>query len=247
MESKKVYCHKCIYYKCGIKDNNDVCFNTKSNEACCMSPNNIKSDNVDKFTNKFISSPEIINEFNNCRWYVSKNGDVTHTTFSLTNIPYGPLKYQLTNDGDMYYTMDIQSISNTTYQWTSNFKDILWDRELYFKLGKNTNFSINGSIKNESESSININFSLDINTSYGVTLNMTSDNILIPPSETYVFNNQKLTNIINFNDMYLMEKDILNFSFDVQPDYELDNNGVAIDPEKAKWKLSLNELILNID
>ena len=236
MQTRKVYCDKCIYYK----SESDI-------NACCMCPNNIKPNNVGQFTNQYLSSPKIINEFNNCRWYISKNGDVSHTTFSLTNIPYGPMKYQLTNDGNMYYTLSIQSVFEDEYKWTSNFHDILWDRELYLSIGKNSIFALNGSIKNESDTSVTIDYSLDIKTMGGITLKLTEDKLKIEPNQSYIFNKEKLNNIIFFNDMYLMNNDILNFSFKVSPQYEVNENGSSPEVDKAKWKLTLNELVLSID
>ena len=68
----KIFCSDCKYF---TQHHTTKCFNTYDAENLherCESPKNIRVDYSDDITNKYISSPSIINRFNNCLWFEKK-------------------------------------------------------------------------------------------------------------------------------------------------------------------------------
>lgn len=214
----KAYCSKCIYYKCDNNKINDK-FEIKDSNmyACCMAPQNIKDTNVNKYSDMFISSPNIINKFNTCRWFQSIDDVKPNTIFAFTNLLYGPYKFQLLNNTSEEYKLDLLNQGHQIYQWQSTFKELLWKRDLYKILNKETKYSLNGILKNSKLCDVSINVKVILNTSYGITLDLCKSTIYLPEDEEVDLSFIRFDNISKFYEMAFRDNDKIIVEFDITP------------------------------
>lgn len=73
----KIYCINCKFYKNCRKSH--ICedtFDCTNIHERCDAPQNIRDDYKIEKSDKYISCPSIINRFNNCKWFVSKQPTV---------------------------------------------------------------------------------------------------------------------------------------------------------------------------
>lgn len=71
--NSKVYCVQCAYFNSCKRTNSRVSYDDFNVHETCNAPQNIRSSYLSDGSNKYISSPCIINKFNNCKWFCSKS------------------------------------------------------------------------------------------------------------------------------------------------------------------------------
>lgn len=71
--NSKVYCTQCAFFNCCRRSNARVSYDDFNVHETCNAPQNIRSSYLSDGSNKYISSPSIINKFNNCKWFCSKS------------------------------------------------------------------------------------------------------------------------------------------------------------------------------
>lgn len=221
----KAYCSKCIYYKC---DNNKITdkldIKDTNLNTCCMAPQNIKDTNINKYSDMFISTPDIINKFNTCRWYQSIDETSPNTVFALTNLLYGKYKFQLLNNTNNEYTIDLLNYGDQIYQWQSTFKELLWKRDLYKTLDKKTKYSLTGNIKNSNLCDILIEINVELSTSYGITMDICKSIIYLTQGMNIDLSNIRFDNISKFYEMALRDNDSIKISFKIIPVFNQNDN-----------------------
>jgi len=82
-DSPKVYCENCIFFIPGEHIPMDFGPPVTQLEKC-ISPNNFKDTHVAPHELP-ISQPKIINQFNNCVWYIAKHGSSSSSSGSNTS------------------------------------------------------------------------------------------------------------------------------------------------------------------
>ena len=224
MEDKS-YCSKCIYY---VSDVNKVSrrpeFADTNYLSCCMAPQNIKDTNVNKYSDMFISNPTEINKFNNCRWYSPIENVPNMTRFGLSNLLYGAHRFQMINDGNTEYTLDLLNSGKQTYSWQSTFKELLWNRDLYKTLNKNTKYYLSGTLKNSNLCDIIVTINLLVETSYGIKLPISEITFELDQDDDIVFSNFELVNNSKFYEIALRDNDKLIISFTIDPKFDKNSN-----------------------
>lgn len=251
MENKKVYCSKCVHYRC---DTNKVVhrptYADYDPHALCMAPENIKQNFNNSKSKQFVSSPEVINEFNNCRWYCAMSEKEPETKFALSDIPYGPYTYQLSNKNLVATDLILAGTEEAIYAWVSTFRDILWSRDLYCTLGKSNTFKLSGSITNTSTIS---NLSVDIQAvltikDSGIIIPLTYDTVFIEAGETHSFDDV-LTNISTVRSITLSENDTITIYTKITPLLESNDTGSgenASGETEDTWSTTWSSLVLTI-
>lgn len=80
IQEPKVFCTNCAYFNACKKSNARMQFDDNSIHDTCNAPQNIRSTYMSDGSDKYISSPSIINKYNNCGWFLNKAhpGDVIH-------------------------------------------------------------------------------------------------------------------------------------------------------------------------
>lgn len=254
MESK-VYCSKCIHYNSDInKIANRPELADTNFYATCMAPQNIKDTNLVQYSDYFISSPEIINRFNNCRWYQSIDEEKPKTIFKLSNLMYdGDYVFQLLNNEEDY-TIDLLNYGSQTYQWKCTIKDLLWSRDLYNIVGRDTTFLLNGKIKNSNLCDLTIRIFGTIMTEHGVVLDLIKDSFDIKKDNDVEFEHIALTNISKFNNVVLTRDDKLTISLIIDPDFNKDeecsiddsNPNCSGEDDNYLWNIELESVSVEI-
>lgn len=70
--SNKVFCVNCAYFNSCRRATNRVSYDDNINEIC-NAPQNIRASYLSDGSDKYISSPSIINKYNNCQWFQGKS------------------------------------------------------------------------------------------------------------------------------------------------------------------------------
>jgi len=70
--SSKVFCANCAYFSSCKKSKSRMQFDDYNSTDLCNAPQNIRDTYRTDGKDKYISSPSIINKYNNCSWFVAK-------------------------------------------------------------------------------------------------------------------------------------------------------------------------------
>ena len=82
--SEKVFCIDCLYYEEGSRISNEYGPPDHYFEKC-QAPQNFRDDYQMENREK-VSTPQIINRFNNCPWFVSRDSQVCPTDSSSSSV-----------------------------------------------------------------------------------------------------------------------------------------------------------------
>lgn len=69
-EDQKVFCVNCAYFNACRRANARRCYDGNYSHETCNAPQNIRPTYMSDGSNKYVSSPSIINQYNNCKWFL---------------------------------------------------------------------------------------------------------------------------------------------------------------------------------
>ena len=80
-EDQNVFCIKCAYFNACKRQNLRTCYDGNYTHETCNAPQNIRPTYMSDGSNKYISSPSVINKFNNCKWFTPNTKPSDAETF----------------------------------------------------------------------------------------------------------------------------------------------------------------------